>query len=170
MRFVLEIIGGLITIVGKGHLNLRDMTIHLKLAPRPKNASLLSLAVPINVRGTLSKPSTLPDAAGVVKGVAGPLLGSVINPLGLLVLPVSGGSDDENPRLGTLARKPAPAARQSKSQPVQQTEPQPQPVVAEPTKAEAEEKKEKPPLSAVGKTMETLAKGITKGFEGLFGK
>jgi hypothetical protein len=49
----------------------------------------------------------------VAKGVAGAVLGTTINPLGLLVPLVSGGSSEANPcATGTAARTPAQPAQQ----------------------------------------------------------
>jgi uncharacterized protein involved in outer membrane biogenesis len=136
----------LVTVGGKGAIDLRDETLDLKLVPKPKHASLLSLAVPINLGGTLASPSAAPDTAAVAKGVAGALLGGMINPLGILVPLVSGGSDDKNPCLAALARKPA-----------------------KPTQNKNKED-ESSPIGAVGRTMETIGDSITEGLRGLFGK
>ena len=50
-------------IVGQGNVSLREETLDLKLRPRPKDRSLLSLRVPLLVQGTFKDPSFRPDPA-----------------------------------------------------------------------------------------------------------
>ncbi len=97
-----------VTIGGKGEVTLGTEELDLLLTPRPKDASLLSLAVPIRVGGTLASPTARPDTASVAKGIAGAALGVAINPLGILVPFVSAGSGG-NPCVEALeeARKAA---------------------------------------------------------------
>ena len=72
----------------------------------------------------------------------------MINPLGILVPLVSGGSDDKNPCLAALARKPAKPTQTKKKQ----------------------EEEASSPIGAVGKTMQTIGNSITERLKGLFGK
>lgn len=92
------------TIGGEGQIDLGAERVNMKLVPRPKDPALLSLAVPVNVTGPLSDPNAAPDAESVALGLAGAVLGSAINPLGILLPLVSPGSSDENPCLEALAR------------------------------------------------------------------
>jgi uncharacterized protein involved in outer membrane biogenesis len=96
-----------ITVAGGGTVDLGAETIDMQLSPRPKNASLVSLAVGINVGGTLAEPTFLPDPASVAKGVAGVAATAVVGPLGLLIPLVSAGSDDENPCVTALDQQAA---------------------------------------------------------------
>ncbi|MSO89738.1 MAG: AsmA family protein [Rhodospirillaceae bacterium] len=112
-----------ITVRGEGTVNLANERLDLTVTPRPKEASLLSLAVPVRIGGTLGSPSFLPDAASVARGVAGALAGATINPLGLLVPFVSGGTNEANPCLTVASANPA---QPGQAQPAQQ-QPQPQP-------------------------------------------
>jgi len=67
---------------GSGTINLRDETINMRLNPRPNDPGLLSLATPVNVSGSLSSPSVLPDTGAllgdlVVAVGAGALTGGI---------------------------------------------------------------------------------------------
>jgi AsmA family protein len=102
-----------VVITGGGKINLKDETIDLDYEPKPKDASLLSLAVPIEMTGTLAEPSVGPNKAAMATGVAVAVVSTAINPLGLLIPLISGGSDDKNPCVAALkggsktAAKPA---------------------------------------------------------------
>jgi AsmA family protein len=107
------------TISGAGMIDLRSEKLDLKIKPAPKDASLMSIAVPIDVGGTLKSPSVLPSTTAVLKGIAGLALG----PVGLLALTVSAGSSDKNPcltalnnpkaKLGSPSAQKAPAEKKS---------------------------------------------------------
>ena len=55
---------------GSGTINLRDETINMRLNPRPNDPGLLSLATPVNVSGSLSSPSVLPDTGALLGDLA----------------------------------------------------------------------------------------------------
>jgi uncharacterized protein involved in outer membrane biogenesis len=59
-----------VTIVGTGDVNLRDETLHLHFDSNSKQTNLASLAVPINVGGTLARPAVSPDALGALGNTA----------------------------------------------------------------------------------------------------
>jgi len=59
-----------VTIVGTGDINLRDETLHLHFDSNSKQINLANLAVPINVGGTLARPSVSPDPLGAVGNTA----------------------------------------------------------------------------------------------------
>jgi hypothetical protein len=59
-----------VTVVGTGDVNLRNETLHLHFDSNSKQTNLANLAVPINVGGTLAKPSVSPDAIGAVGNTA----------------------------------------------------------------------------------------------------
>lgn len=98
------------TVAGQGSINLGSETLDLTMSPKPKEASLLSLSVPIDVQGTLSQPVFSPNKGAIVKGVVGAVGGLALGPLGALVPLVSSGTGDANPCLAAIAqtRKPAP--------------------------------------------------------------
>ncbi|MBT3915809.1 MAG: AsmA family protein [Rhodospirillaceae bacterium] len=86
------------TISGGGKIDLRTEKLDMKIKPQPKDASLLSLATPIDIGGTLKSPTALPSTVSVLKGIAGIALG----PVGILALTVSKGSGDKNPCVAAL--------------------------------------------------------------------
>ncbi len=102
------------TVKGEGTVNLAAERLGLKFTPRPKDVSLLNLATPWRVEGTLDNPQVAPDETGIATRAAGALL-SAINPLALLVPMISTGSGDKNPCVAALepqqARAPAAKAK-----------------------------------------------------------
>ncbi|HUN50551.1 MAG TPA: AsmA-like C-terminal region-containing protein, partial [Candidatus Sulfotelmatobacter sp.] len=100
-----------VSMQGEGTVNLGSERLDLTLKPRPKETSLLSLATPIDVTGTLKHPSVLPDKAALAKEVAVGVA-TTINPLvavGSFVLNNTGGSD-KNPCVAALEAKGGSAA------------------------------------------------------------
>jgi hypothetical protein len=97
----------------------------LTINPEPKDASLVSLAVPLNVTGTFISPSVSPTTGSMVKGVAGlAIMG--LTPLGLLAGLAKLGTGDQNPCVAALDQKPpAPGAPQRPGQPAPQQQQQP---------------------------------------------
>ena len=86
-----------ITVGGDGTINLGSEKLDLTFVPRPQDPSLVSLATPINVGGTLTEPSFSLDKAAVAKDLATAIIGSAINPLGILVpFATAGASGDGN--------------------------------------------------------------------------
>ena len=69
------------TVGGQGTIDLRDETLHLKVTPQAKRTSLMSLAVPFLIQGTLAEPRVLPDPVGTAVGAA-KIAGIFINPVG----------------------------------------------------------------------------------------
>ncbi len=59
------------TVLGTGNIDLRNERLNLHLDAQSKQINLASLAVPMNVSGSLSKPSVTPDALGTVENTAG---------------------------------------------------------------------------------------------------
>nr|WP_298681925.1 AsmA family protein [uncultured Dongia sp.] len=59
------------TVLGSGDIDLRAEQLDLHLDTQSKQINLANLAVPMNVGGTLSKPSVTPDAIGTVENTAG---------------------------------------------------------------------------------------------------
>jgi AsmA family protein len=108
-----------VVITGGGNINLREETIDLDFEPKPKDASLLSLAVPLEVGGTLAEPTAGPNKGAVAAGVAIAVVTTAINPLGLLIPLVSGGSDDKNPCVAALKGGGTKAAAKPASKQVQ---------------------------------------------------
>ena len=84
------------TVKGEGGISLGAERVGLKFTPRPKEMSLINLAMPWRVEGPLRQPQVHVDETEVATRAAGALL-SVINPLALLVPMVSAGTGDQNP-------------------------------------------------------------------------
>jgi uncharacterized protein involved in outer membrane biogenesis len=92
-----------VSMLGEGTVNLGAERLDLELTPRPKETSLLNLAVPIDIGGTFKHPTVQPNKMAVAKRVAIGVA-SAINPLtaiGALVLDNTGGSD-KNPCVAAL--------------------------------------------------------------------
>ncbi|MEE9210781.1 MAG: AsmA family protein [Kiloniellales bacterium] len=133
------------TVGGAGAIDLRDETLDLKVTPQAKQASLMSLAVPFLIQGTLAEPKAIPDPVGTAVGVA-KIAGLFINPLaaGAMIIADSE-TTDQNPCVAALERPaPAPGATQPKSTVESVTE-------------------------GVGGVLEGVGEGISKGLKSLFG-
>ncbi len=98
-----------VTVQGAGTVDLGSERLALVLTPRPKEHSLISLATPIDVGGTLAAPTIAPNQMALAKDAAGAVIGSVIMPFGVLVPLISGGTGDENPCVAALAKVKAPS-------------------------------------------------------------
>lgn len=102
------------TVTGEGTVSLKTEKIDLKLKPKPKDASLVSLATPVLVGGTLAEPTAVPDPVALASGVAAAVAGNVLLPGAGLLLPLlDSGSDETHPCLRAVSSKtaatPAPA-------------------------------------------------------------
>jgi hypothetical protein len=115
------------TVAGGGHIDLGPETLAMVIEPRPKNQSLMNLAVPIRISGPLLDPSYTPDPAAVAKGVLG-VAGSVAGVSGgalsgVLGILAGGGESQtsakpgENPCIAALQAKPAAQGTSGQSQP-----------------------------------------------------
>jgi uncharacterized protein involved in outer membrane biogenesis len=100
-----------VSMLGEGTINLGTERLDLELTPRPKDASLLNLAAPIDIGGTLRHPTIRPNKAALAKQAAIGIAGFV-NPLiviGKLVLDNTATADN-NPCVAALdGSKSAPA-------------------------------------------------------------
>jgi len=130
---------GRMTVVGEGTVNLGTEQLALMFTPAPKNASLVSLAVPIRVGGTLAEPSISPDTGAALKGAAGAVAGSLLlGPAGVILPFVSGGQrgtqDPCGQALAAAGLRAAPSGQPSQqpAQPQQQRQPQQQQQPASP--------------------------------------
>ena len=103
-----------VTIVGSGTVNLGSERLNLELLPRPKETSLLSLAVPIDIGGSLPHPSVQTNrmamAKDAVKGIV-----TWINPLYALIPLVLNADQDTNPCVTMLQAKSAGTQKQAKT-------------------------------------------------------
>jgi uncharacterized protein involved in outer membrane biogenesis len=89
-----------ITVAGSGTLDLETEAINMLVAPRPKRASLVSLANPVQIEGTLSAPKVsvtrLPRGRRVAGAGAG-LFAGLINPAFLIFAFSDTGTGETNP-------------------------------------------------------------------------
>ncbi|OIR10048.1 putative assembly protein [mine drainage metagenome] len=60
-----------LTLVGQGSVNLGTETLDLTLVPRPKDRSLLPIALPVDVRGDLTRPLIGANQGTLVRGTGG---------------------------------------------------------------------------------------------------
>ncbi len=95
----------LTTTAGKGQIDLAKETADLTLAPRPKEESLFSLAIPVVIYGPLNDLHYDVKKEDAILGVAGAILGAaVLGPFGILIPFVSLGAGDENACVAALER------------------------------------------------------------------
>ena len=97
-----------VTMSGSGTINLGTEQLALEVVPKPKDISLLNLAMPIDIGGRLSHPTLTPNRVALAKSVALGVAGAV-NPLFALVPMVLDSGGDTNSCAAALAGKPAPA-------------------------------------------------------------
>ena len=143
-----------VAIGGGGTINLRDETLHMRINPKPKHESLVSLAFPIDIKGTLANPFAAPTPGAVAKGVAGLALG-LVNPLGILLAVASGG-DQSNHCMAALEYTDPPIPETST----------PGSGTAQPA-AKEEESAVEEVIEGVGKGLGEVGEGIGKGIEGI---
>ncbi|MCR9256821.1 MAG: AsmA family protein [Alphaproteobacteria bacterium] len=99
------------TIAGAGEINLGTEEMGMKISPQPKEASLVSLALPVLVEGTFASPNVYPDPTAVAAGAAGIAAGVATGGLaGVLVPFLSSGGGDQGcaEALAVMDGKPLP--------------------------------------------------------------
>lgn len=98
-----------VTVGIAGTVDLRDETLDLKVTPQAKHASLMSLAVPLRVGGTLAEPGVGPDPIGTAMGAA-KIAGMFLNPLiaGAAII-LDSEMSAKNPCVAALEKTRAPA-------------------------------------------------------------
>lgn len=107
-----------IAVVGTGTAHLGTEALDLRFVPQPKDAALISLAVPIEIKGTMAAPSIGTDKASVAKAVGGVALTTVFGPLALLMPLAKTGVEDKTPcvkaiqETGVGQKRPAAPAAQ----------------------------------------------------------
>ncbi len=101
------------TVAGQGSINLANEDLDLTLSPKPKEASLVNLAVPLDISGSLAHPSVAPNKGAIVKGMATAVGAVALGPFGALLPLITAGASDGNPCLAALAqpKKPPPARK-----------------------------------------------------------
>ena len=150
------------TVSGEGTIDLRDETLDLKVTPEAKQTSLLSLAVPFLIQGTLAEPKVLPDPVGTAVGAA-KIAGLFINPLyaGAVII-ADTATTEENPCVAAL-NQPAQATGDAAAQPAPEAQ-SPVESVTEGVGGIVGGAAE-----GVGGALEGVGEGISKGLKSLFG-
>ncbi|MBF0306395.1 MAG: AsmA family protein [Alphaproteobacteria bacterium] len=92
------------TMAGKGAIDLAAETMDLTMVPRPKDLSLLGLALPMDVRGPLTAPDVTPNPLPVGRDLALAAAGAPVSPLGV-PLPFVNPGEVGNPCVDALAGK-----------------------------------------------------------------
>jgi hypothetical protein len=89
-----------ITVAGSGIVDLETEALNILIAPRPKRASLVSLANPVRIEGSLSEPQVsvtrLPRKRRLFGAGAG-IFAGLVNPGFLLLAFADAGTGGANP-------------------------------------------------------------------------
>lgn len=113
----------LTTTAGKGQIDLGRELADLTVVPRPKDPSLLSLAIPVVIDGPLLDLSYNLKKEEALLGLAASVAGTVLmGPFGILIPLVSTGSGDDNPCL-TALEQPAQNEQGATETPAKSTAP-----------------------------------------------
>ncbi|MGD9079353.1 MAG: AsmA family protein [Desulfobacterales bacterium] len=89
------------TIAASGIVDLKTEELNVIIAPRPKRASLVSLANPVRIGGTLAEPEVsvtrIPRGSRLAAGTGASLLAGLINPVFLIFALSDTGTGEANP-------------------------------------------------------------------------
>ncbi|MGD9045619.1 MAG: hypothetical protein PVG06_18030, partial [Desulfobacterales bacterium] len=89
------------TIAASGVINLETEALNLVIAPRPKRPSLVSLANPVRIEGTLAEPDVsvtrIPRGSRLAAGTGAGILAGLINPVFLIFALSDTGTGQANP-------------------------------------------------------------------------
>jgi uncharacterized protein involved in outer membrane biogenesis len=90
-----------ITIAASGTLDLETESLNVVIAPRPKRPSMVSLANPVRIEGTLAEPEVsvtrIPGGSRLAAGAGASLLAGLINPVFLIFALSDTGTGQANP-------------------------------------------------------------------------
>ena len=104
----------------RGDIDFREEKLDLKMLPRPKDKSLVSVRTPIHIGGTLADPSIAPEGEPLVlRGTIVAALAAIAPPLALLGLIETGPGKDLD-----CGGQP-PKGKKSKSKESKESKPQP---------------------------------------------
>ena len=85
--------------------------LDMHLDPAAKQANLLNIAIPVNVRGTLANPNVLPDPTALAKNATGALTGLVTGnsaaPPSRPALPAAAEARQREPRQRRSSSRPS---------------------------------------------------------------
>jgi len=97
-----------VTVAGELVLNLANEEINGLFKPQPKQASLVNLATPLRLRGTLSDPTVVPAETGLI--TLGKIAIGIAQPYTIILLFGDLGAKEKNPCAALLAKPPAELA------------------------------------------------------------
>lgn len=81
----------------EGHIDLRKEFVNLRLKASPKDPSILSARVPVNISGQLKSPTVMPDRTRLaLKGGASVVLGVLLTPVAALIPWIELGLGDDS--------------------------------------------------------------------------
>lgn len=81
----------------EGHIDLRQETANLRLKASPKDPSILSARVPVDVTGPLKSPKVMPDRTRLaIKGGASVALGVLLTPIAAIIPWIELGLGDDS--------------------------------------------------------------------------
>jgi uncharacterized protein involved in outer membrane biogenesis len=90
-----------ITVAASGVINLETEALDLVIAPRPKRPSLVSLANPVRITGTLAEPEVsvtrIPRGSRLAASTGASLLAGLVNPVFLIFALSDTGTGQANP-------------------------------------------------------------------------
>jgi uncharacterized protein involved in outer membrane biogenesis len=89
-----------------GQVNFAEETLNMRVVPVAKDPSPLTLRVPFDIKGTLSKPQVAPDKAKLALRAGGALVLGALNPLAALIplIETGPGQDSDCATLITRAK------------------------------------------------------------------
>lgn len=94
-----------LAVTAAGTINLKSETLDLMASPRPKEAALQGLAVPVRIGGTLRRPVVAAEAGATARKAAEAVVGTLLlGPVGLLAPLVGGGERDSDGCVAVRAR------------------------------------------------------------------
>jgi len=109
-----------VSLTGSGRTDLGREALDFRLVPRPKDPSLLSLGIPILVRGTYLEPVFTPDKGAVMASLLGTAIGGLLlGPVGVLLPLASTGTGEITncTRLVDEAKEPPPPSASGQRSP-----------------------------------------------------
>ncbi|MDH3739172.1 MAG: AsmA family protein, partial [Alphaproteobacteria bacterium] len=107
----------LLLISTDGNINLSEEKPDLKITPQPKGIDL-SLAVPVNVGGSLANPTYTPDTLATAKKIGGILGAIAFPPAAIIGLGELGSSDNPCLQSASAEETPPPAPNEEPASPV----------------------------------------------------
>lgn len=98
-------------IVGEGTIDMSEEALDLRLTPKPKDFSPLTVRTPIAIQGSFKNPQAFPDPADIgVEGVAKKVVNAILTPIAGLLPPIDEGDGKDSDCAALIARAREAAA------------------------------------------------------------